>query len=210
MQPVRLEASIRGVGKGISRGLRRNARLPAVLYGQGKANLSLAVGAREFAKVMQMAGKHPLVALEVHGHEARTAVVKELQRHPASGDLLHIDFQEVSLASRMSVRVPVIVQGAQELERQGLTVQHQSRELEIECLPMDIPEHLLVDVGASKVGTLIRAANIPLPPGVSLLSDPEELVLGVVLARVQAAEAPAPGDAEATPEESTEEATGQD
>ncbi|HSW10221.1 MAG TPA: 50S ribosomal protein L25 [Bacillota bacterium] len=211
MQPVQLEASVREVGKGASRSLRRNARLPAVLYGQGKANLSLAIGAREFVRVIQIAGKHPLVALEVKGHGARTAVVKELQRHPASGDILHVDFQEVSLAQRMSVRVPVAVQGTEELERQGLTVQHQSRELEIECLPMDIPDHLLVDVSASKAGVLVRAANIVLPPGVSLLSDPEELVLGVILARAtQAAEAPPAADAEAAPAESTVKGSGQD
>ncbi|HCC33170.1 MAG TPA: 50S ribosomal protein L25 [Clostridiales bacterium] len=211
MQPVKLEASVREVGKGISRSLRRNARLPAVLYGQGRANLSLAVGAREFGRIMQIAGKHPLVALEVKGHGARTAVVKELQRHPASRDILHVDFQEVSLAQRMSVRIAVTVQGAEELERQGLTVQHQSRELEIECLPLDIPDRLLVNVSASKAGALIRAASIPLPPGVSLLSDPEELVLGVILARAaQVAEAPPPEDGTAAPAESTVKDSGQD
>lgn len=211
MQPVRLEATVREVGTGISRSLRRNGRLPAVLYGQGKANLSLAVGTRELERAMQIAGKHPLVALEVEGHGPRTAVVKELQRHPAHGRLLHVDFQEVSLAHRMSVRIPVLVQGTEELERLGLTVQHQSRELEVECLPLDIPEHLLVDVAGSTAGDLIRAANVPLPPGVSLFSDPEEVVLSIVLVRaVPAVEAQPPADAKAAPADSAAKGTGRD
>ncbi len=211
MQPVQLSAGVREAGKGISRNLRRNMRLPAVLYGQGKTSLSVSIGTREFERVMQAGGTHPLVALEVEGHGSRTAVVKALQRHPATGSLLHVDFQEVSLTHRMSVRVPVLAQGTEELEGMGVAVQHQSRELEVECLPLDIPEYLVVDVGGLKAGDIIRAASVPLPPGVSLLSDPEEIVLGIVLARMAEAAEPQPAaDAEAAAAEPPAKGTGQD
>ncbi|MDQ7794401.1 MAG: 50S ribosomal protein L25 [bacterium] len=198
MQPVSLQAEFRNTGKGSARRLRQAGLMPAVLYGQGKAALSIAVKARDLERALQVGGRNALFSIELPdgADRTRTVVLKELQRHPARRGLLHVDFIEVSLTHRISVRVPLLVEGAEDVEREGLLVRHQTRDLEVECLPMEIPDHLTVSVTGMTAGDQVVAGDVAMPGDARLVSPPGEVVLSVVTARAAAeepAEAPVEG-----------------
>lgn len=199
MQPISLRAEFRESGKGAARQLRRTGLMPAVVYGPGKDALSIAVRARDLERALQVGGRNPLFSLELPPGDgpARTVVVKGVQRDPARRELLHIDFLEISLTHRITVRVPVVVEGSEGLEQENLLVQHQAREIEVECLPMEIPDHFTVAVDQRKAGDQVLVGDIPIPSGARLVSDPAEVVLSVVTARAAPVESPAAAAEEA-------------
>ncbi len=190
MQPLSMQAALRESGKGEARRLRRGGLVPGVVYGRGGPGVPVVVGLRELLRSVRSGGRHTLLALEGPFEGPRTVVVKDIQYHPTGGGPLHVDFLEVSLSHRLTVAVPVFAQGVEALEEADLVVQHQARELEIECLPTEIPDHLTVDVRGLKPGDQLLAGEVPLPPGARMVSDPDTLVLSVLAARVAPVEVP--------------------
>jgi large subunit ribosomal protein L25 len=185
-------------GPGV-RALRRAGRLPAVVYGHKVDAVSVAVDGREFVKVFQKVGRNQLVDLQIGGEAPRKALVREVQRNPRDGDLLHVDFYQVNLTEKIESEVPIEFEGEIEIVAKGeadlLRGLHQLR---VEALPTDLPPVITVDVsGLKAVDDEIRVKDLKLPSGVEALDDPEDLVAKVHEHREEVEEAPpAPAAAE--------------
>jgi len=173
-------------GKGMGRRLRAGGRIPAILYGRGRESVPISLDPRLLEKLLATsdAGMNTLIDLAVAGRSdlaGRVVLVKELQRHPVRGSLLHADFYEVDLTKTIEVSVPIHVVGtAAGVALDGGILDQALRELEIECLPRAIPDQIDVDVSALMIGQSIHVRELSLPEGVKLLSDPDLSVVSVV------------------------------
>ena len=188
---MQLTANRRDVTGKAARRLRHQGRLPAVVYGHRTAASSIELDAHEFERVFARTGRTQLIDLVVDGGRAHKVLVKEVQVSPRRNTPMHVDFHQVSLREKLQVDVPVVVTGEAEPVRMGdadvLQVLHSVR---VECLPNDIPETVEVDVsGLDHVDAGVRVAEVELPRGVTVVTDPEELIVKLAARRVAAAEA---------------------
>jgi len=193
-------------GKNVNRRLRSRGMIPGVLYGTGKAAVPLAVSPREITAILRSAsGENTLFDLDLGGSR-RKVILKEFQREPLRGQLLHADFYEVALDKVLQLKVHVELEGTPVgVKLQGGIVDFVTRELEVECLPADIPEKIAVDISHLELGKHLRVSDLKLGDKVKVLDEPELVVAHVVLPRAEvAAEAAAaevaPAEAAAEPE----------
>lgn len=195
-----------GTGKGVARKLRNSGRVPAVFYvgGQPATPIQLDPRLLEASLRHSAAGLNTLFDLEGAGLDGKLALIKELQRDPVKGFIVHADLYAVDVKQTLQVSVPVHASGTPVgVSMEGGILDQALREVEVECLPRAIPEELLVDVSALGIGDSIHVGEIPLPEGVSLISDPELPVVSVVAPakpeeeEVEAAEAEAAAEGEA-------------
>lgn len=180
------------IGKGAVRKLRVAGRIPAILYGQGKDSIPLALDPRALDKVLRSSGANTLLDLTVEGRSdlgTPVALVKDLQRHPIRGTILHADLYQVDLTKTVEVEVPIHLVGKPRGLDFGGLLEHMLREVKLECLPRSIPAAIEVDVSQLEVGDVVHVRDLTLPTGVSLVSDGD---LGVAACALpQAEEAPA-------------------
>ena len=187
---MQLTANKREITGKAARRLRRQGRLPAVVYGHSVAATTIDVDAHEFERVFTRTGKTQLIDLVVESGRPSKVLVKELQISPRRNTPLHVDFHQVSLREKLQVEVPVVVSGeAQPVKAGEADVLQVIHTLRVECLPTDIPEAIEVDVsGLDHVDAGIRVSELQLPDGVTAVPDPEELVVKLAARRVTAAE----------------------
>lgn len=179
---VKVEAR-EAVGKGVARTLRRQGKIPGILYGQGEC-VALTVDPAEIRKVLHSdSGSNSLLNLSIArgGKDMkRTAMLKDYQLDPITGALLHADLFEVAMDKPVRVRVPVAVTGGTPVGvAEGGLLQHNTRELHIECLPGQIPAHITVDPSNLKVNQGIHVKEVPLPPGIRIMDDPNVMVVSI-------------------------------
>jgi large subunit ribosomal protein L25 len=163
-------------GKGASRRARRDGKIPAVLYGHGADPQHLELPGHDFAAVLRNAGTNAVLTLDIGGKE-QLALTKALDIHPIRRTIQHADLLVVRRGEKVVVEVTVIVEG--EAAPDTLVTQ-ETNAIEIEAEALSIPEQLTVSVEGAEPGTQFSAAQIPLPAGVNLISDPELLVVNVV------------------------------
>jgi large subunit ribosomal protein L25 len=206
---MELKADKRETTGKATRRLRRQGKLPAVVYGQ-RAAASVEVDTHDFERVYARSGRTQLIDLVVGSGRPTKVLVKEVQVSPRYNTLLHVDFHQVSLRERLQVDVPVSVTGEAEPVRGGeadvLQVLHSVR---VECVPTRIPEVIEVDIsGLAEVDAAVRLSDLHLAEGVSVVGDPDEVIVKLAARRVAAEveEAPAAEEAPAEPaEEAAEE-----
>ena len=162
------------LGKGASRRLRRLAsQVPAVIYGGDKAPVSISLLAKEVAKLLENEAAYShVIALTVDG-AVETVVIKALQRHPAKGFVLHADFQRVVAGQKLTAHVPlhfINEATAVGVKQQGGEISHTISEVEVSCLPKDLPEFIEVDMAAVEVGQTVHMSDLKLPKGVELVA----------------------------------------
>ncbi len=180
-EQAKLRAETRAeTGKGVARQLRRRGRLPAVVYGHGDESKALTVDAHEFDRLLsRIQAGTTVISLEVEGDDARQVLIREIQRHPYRLDPLHVDFFHIRADEKITVEVPVHLDG----EPQGVTLggilQQVRHELEVECLPNEIPSEFRVDVSALDIGDSIHVADID-SRGVLILDEADLTVCSVV------------------------------
>jgi large subunit ribosomal protein L25 len=166
-------------GKGPARQARLAGRIPAILYGHGQAALSVAVETRDFINAMrQIEGGNMIVSLKLDGGE-RTALVREVQRDPLTHEILHLDFQEVSLTEKVRVEVNVRLVGSPAGVKEGGILEPITRQVEVECLATAIPDGLDVDVSALGIGDSVHVRDLQ-SLGIVILTDPDQTVATVV------------------------------
>ncbi len=197
------------VGKGVARTLRRRGKIPGILYGQGEC-VALTVDPAEIRKVLHSdSGSNSLLNLSIAGEGKemkRTAMLKDYQLDPLTGALLHADLFEVAMDKPVRVRVPVAVTGGTPVGvAEGGLLQHNTRELHIECLPGQIPAHITVDPSNLKVNQGIHVKEVPLQPGIRIMDDPNMMVVSIAApisdAKLEALLSTAPaGEGAAEPE----------
>jgi large subunit ribosomal protein L25 len=182
-------------GKGVARKLRAAGRIPGVCYGAGARTLQIQLdpAALERALRASSAGMNTLFGLQGAAElTGKSVLVKELQRDPVKGSLLHADLYAVDLTREIEVAVPLHLTGTAAGLMDGGIVDHQLREIMVACLPGAIPESLSLDVSALGIGDSLHVRDVTLPAGVKLVSDPDLSVVSVV--------APAKAEEEVAPE----------
>ncbi|HVB85298.1 MAG TPA: 50S ribosomal protein L25 [Candidatus Dormibacteraeota bacterium] len=171
-------------GKGPARRTRLTGMVPAVLYGGRGSSVALAVNAKQVAKILRSeSGHNTIFTVQVAGSGDENAMVKDWQVDPVTNNLLHVDLMRIAMDVRMRVRVPVHVFGeAEGVKLQGGIFEMVTREVEIECLPGDIPEEFRVDISGLTIGKQLRAADLPMDPQkIKLLTDPARVLAHVVM-----------------------------
>ncbi len=169
-------------GKNAARRLRREGRVPAVLYGGGGNAEALAIGAGEAQQVLRTAEHNIIHEVRVEGGEPARAMLKDWLVDPVRGDLLHMDLQRVAMDVIIRVKVRVHTFGEpQGVKVQGGIFERVAREIEVECLPGNIPDEIHFDVTELTIGKQLRAGDLPLDPAkVRLLTDPQRVIAHVV------------------------------
>lgn len=178
-----------GHGKGPARQLRRNGKAPAVLYGPKREAVAIAVSAVEFdRKVIRLEGTHLIKLVQSSAQDDlkdTMVLLRETQRHPVSGQLLHVDFYEVDLTERVTVPVTLHFIGKAAGVTAGGVQQVIHREIEIECLPTEIPDFIEVDVTNLALHASVHVKEIQLPAGVTAAGDPDQPVVTIVQPNVE-------------------------
>jgi len=194
-----------GSGKGIARRLRRGGTLPGVFYGPKSEAVPLQVNKRELLKHFSDLSGSQLIRMKSSSSllDDKVALIKQVQRHAVTGDVLHLDLYEVDLMEKLTVKVPLRFDGKAEGVIRGGILQPIVREIEVECLPQNIPSHFNVDVTPLDIGDTLRVSALTMPEGVAVQSDTDFTLVTVVAptveeeAKVEEAPEAAPGAAEA-------------
>jgi large subunit ribosomal protein L25 len=183
LELLELTVNVRkSTGKGISRTLRREGLIPGVLYGPKSEPIPISVETMVIEKLFKHSGSNqaPLNLTIKNGESIRkTAMVKDLQLHPVSKRFLHIDLYEVAMDKKIQVRVPLVLTGIAEGTEAGGTIQLIRREIDVLCLPLDIPEFIKVDVSEMQIGDSIHIEEIPVPENIEILADTNFTVVTV-------------------------------
>jgi large subunit ribosomal protein L25 len=184
METFTVEGKVRETrGKNAARRTRLTGMVPAILYGGRKESISLSVNAKQVAKILRSeTGHNTIFSVQVDGSTVQ-AMLKDWQVDPLSGKLLHADLLRIAMDVRMRVRVPVHTFGEpQGVKLQGGVFEMVSREVELECLPGDIPEEFKVDVSDMMIGKQLRASDLPIDPEkIKLITDPTRVLAHVVV-----------------------------
>jgi len=189
---ITVAATLRtGRGTNVNRRLRLEEKIPAVVYGVGKDTVAVAVNPKEINKILHSASGHNTIFnLSVAGGAVEPVLVTDWQYHPLKGTLLHIDLLRIDLSKRLKVKFPVHTTGDPKgVKQQGGLFENVARDVEIECLPDDIPESFTIDVTELMLGDSLRAQQIPISGSMVLLTAPEKVIAHVIAQRGEAAEA---------------------
>ena len=199
------------VGKKVA-ALRREGRLPAVVYGHGIGSENVSIDAHEFELLRRKAGQNALINLSVHGKKARPVLVHGVQVHPLKRNPVHVDLFLVRMTEELTVDVPLVATGVSSaVEQQNGTLMHPIESVRVKALPDHLPQSIeysidsLVDFDAA-----IRVSDLTIPSDVTLLTEPDQIVATVLASRLQAeAEAIAVEEAEAVAEAAAETGEGE-
>jgi large subunit ribosomal protein L25 len=188
-------------GKNVNRRLRLSGTIPAVVYGTEAEPVAVAVNPKEVNKILNSStGHNTIFNLEVTGKETTPVMIIDWQHDPVRDTLMHIDLKRIDVNKRIRVKVPVHLEGDPKgVKQQGGILEVVNREIEIECLPDDIPEYFGVDVSGMLIGGSARAGEIALSGSMKLMSPPDTVLAHVVALRTSdtsAATAEAAGAAE--------------
>ena len=171
-------------GSAASRRLRREGFVPGVLYGRSEP-ASFLVAERELRRVLTgPGGLHAILDIAIDGGGTQPAILKDYQQDPVKGKLLHIDLQEVRLDEAITASVVVSLIGAEDAPgvREGGVLSQISREVSVSALPLEVPEHIDVDVSGMEIGGTLRLSEVPTVEGVTFLDDPDETVIATITA----------------------------
>jgi large subunit ribosomal protein L25 len=177
-------------GKNEARRLRVRGLAPAVIYGAGGDPVPVAISPKEMSAILKSTSGHNTIFNVTVNGEVAPVMIVDWQNDPIKGKLLHVDLKRIDLTKRIAVKVPVHTSG----DPKGVKVQgglHEvvTREIEIECLPNDIPEGFTMDVTELLIGQNLRASDVPLPESMKLLTSPDTVISHVVALRTSAEEA---------------------
>lgn len=185
MEQVKLEVRVRKeVGKEVVGRARAKGTIPAIVYRKGEKSIPLFLDRKAMDKALHTsAGENALINLKIEGDEkakGKTCIIKEIQHDPLSGNILHVDFNEISLTEEIKVSVPLVSKGESVgVKQEGGVLEHLLWEIQVECLPTDIPQKLEVDVSNLKIGDALFIKDIVAPKGVKILNDPEVRIFTV-------------------------------
>lgn len=203
MATVRLNALPREqAGKGAARALRREGRVPVVIYGSSREAQSLSVATRELEKLLgQIAFGSTVIELAIEGGKTSRSLIREIQRHPFKRSILHVDFLELVAGERIAVKVPVLYHGVPDgVRTDGGMFDPLLHEVEVDADPANIPSHIDVDVSRMQVASVLRVSDLAVPEGVTVLDDPTVTLCTVRAPRVAEAAEGEEGAAKAEPE----------
>ena len=183
MKEITIEVKSRkDSGKGVARKLRARGIIPGVVYGKNEEPLAVELEYAHFHNVMRKGGgENPLINLTIDGKpSAKKALIRDIQRDPVDGKLIHIDFQHISLTEKIRVRVPILLEGVPDgVKNLGGIVNWMVRDVEVSCLPADIPEKFVINIERLKIHESIHVKELS-AVNVDILESPEETIVAVV------------------------------
>jgi large subunit ribosomal protein L25 len=178
MEKVKLKAEKREItGKQVA-ALRRQGLVPVVLYGKGKDNLNLTVGKKEFDRAYKMSGGSTIIQIEIDGEKTKNVLIKEVDKHPVNESIRHADFYQVRMSEKITASIPLNFTGDSKavIDLGGSLITNKS-EVEVECLPGDLPHEIEVDISVLEdFEAVIHVKDIKMPEGVEIKDDLEETV----------------------------------
>jgi large subunit ribosomal protein L25 len=191
--------------------LRLAGVVPGVVYGKETSPMAVAVSARELTKCLRATrGEHALIRLTIEGPTTweHAVLVKEVQHHPVDGGILHVGFHAILLTERIRVKIPIVLKGdAVGVKQGGGVLEHFLREVEVECLPTEIPAQVESDISLLTIGDTVHVRDLMAPPTVRITTDPEGVIASVLKPKEERAEeAPAITEPEVLREKKPEEA----
>ncbi len=210
MKEITIEADSRvGSGKGVARKLRMAKKIPAVVYGRGDEPQALAIDYAGFHKVYHsLHGENAIINLQIDGKASdKKALIRDIQYDPVDGNIMHIDFQRISMDQKIRLNVAVRLVGtAIGVKASGGILQWSIRDLEVSCLPANIPEAIEINIESLDIHDSIKVKDLNVP-NIEFLDDPEETIVNVVPPALVKEEAPAAveGEAAAAPAETKPE-----
>ena len=174
-------------GKNASRRMRVAGRIPAVVYGAGGPSIPVTVDPKQVAQILYSeSGHNTLFTIEIKGRAPARVMLREWQLEPVKGSLLHVDMVRIGADTLLKLKAPIHLTGEpQGVKLEGGILDFVLREVEIECLPDDIPEHIAVDVSGLMIGRNLRVSDLPLGPKVKVLTDPARVVAHVVAPKAE-------------------------
>lgn len=184
-------ASRDGAGKGVARKLRREGRVPAVLYGGGVANVNLSLDAKEWSMLLlkeQSALRTNRQNMIIDGHRRAPVLMRGLQTHPLTGNVTHVDFTRFDPNQQIEINVPVHISGEEECPgiKEGGVMQIVRRELEVNCLAKNVPNSIEVSIAELSIGDSIHIDDIALPEGAEVRRDVNFTVVAIVAVKAEA------------------------
>jgi large subunit ribosomal protein L25 len=192
MATVSLSATRRrDTGKGVARTLRREGRVPAVIYGRTREAVPLSISARELSRLLEhISAENTVIDLSVDGDTSRI-LIRQIQRHPVKRDILHVDLQELVAGEKVEVRIPIMLHGTPAGVRlSGGILDQVLREVRVRVDPANIPGRFDVDVTELNIGHSIHVGEISIPEGVEVLDDDESTIATIVAPRAVEETAP--------------------
>lgn len=192
MEHYELNATVRKTtGNSPARELRRGGHIPAVIYGPQTESVLLSVNNKEFEQILKKGNIGSIIlnlVIQNGKKVTKPAMIKELQSHPVSGEFLHIDFYEIDMQRKINVMIPIVTKGISKGVELGGLLQIIRREIEVLCMPGDIPEAFELDITDLDVGDSVHVEEIPLGDNVEISSDVNFTVLTIVSPKVEEVE----------------------
>lgn len=185
-------------GKNEARRLRVSGRAPAIIYGTGRDPVAVAISPKEVNKILlSSTGHNSIFDVAVDGGTPEPVMIVDWSYEPVKGNLLHIDMQRIDLTKRIKVKIPVHVHGEPKgVKQQGGVLDVVTREVEVECLPDDIPADFRLEIASLEINQAIRAADLPMTNSMKLVMAPEAVIVHIVAPKLDAETAAAAGEPE--------------
>ncbi|MFC1594049.1 50S ribosomal protein L25 [Candidatus Omnitrophota bacterium] len=187
MEEIILEVQQREeVGKNKVNAMRKTGFIPAIVYGEGKKAVAVKVNRSMFIHLLHSQhSENIIINLKIEDESKKqkgaTVIVKEMQHDPVTDDILHIDFNQISMTKEITVKVPILAKGEPiGVKQEDGSLEHNIWELEVECLPTQIPENIEVNVSELNIGDSIQVKDLTIPPGVKVKQELEAVVLSVI------------------------------
>jgi len=201
MEKVLLKAEKRTeIGKGAARRLRRGGMLPGVVYSGGES-IPIKLQKKEMVRLINSGiGEHTLITIQLNDDNTKVSehpvLIKDYQTDPVTDEFLHVDFMEISLKDKVKITVPLAIIKEPIGVKKGGILQYHVREVEIECLPTQIPDKIEVDASFIEIGHSLHVSDLKPPTGVKILTDPQEVILSVTAPVVEETAPPTPPEEE--------------
>lgn len=167
--------------KGYLNKIRREGNIPGIVYGSGKENIPVFFDQREVNRTFSSFGSRGLFSLEIEGESPCMALVRELQQNPLNGNITHIDFLSVRMDEKITSNVFVNISGEEEINKKGGILQIGANEVEISCLPKDLPDQITCDVSGLELGEKITVEDLEVSEDVEVISPPDLLIVSVLI-----------------------------
>ncbi len=183
MEQIILNAEMRHMtGTPAARKLRDKGLVPAVVYAKREEPVHLTVNYHEFVKLLHKHGENAIIELQINkGNESikKTVLIKEIQDDTIRKGVYHIDFLQIKLTDKIRIRIPLITRGNEEAPgiKEGGILEYILREVEIECLPANIPKEITIDVSSMKIGDIIHVKDLAIDSGVTIINAPEQIAI---------------------------------
>ncbi len=197
MAEMKVQAKARSdFGSGASKRLRRSGMVPAIVYGGSADSVSVTLDPKEIFKLLRsQAGRNTILSLAIEGGSPDNVILKDLQVDPVKENILHADFQRIAMDQILKVTVPIAIRGdAKGVKTEGGLLDVVMREIEVECLPADIPERIVCDVSELEMHESLRIRDLPTLKNVEVLEDADRVIVHVVAVREEEEEAPVEGE----------------